>query len=105
MNVIYLHNVVNLDAARHQHQLELSQREIGRIANALIGDHVVSPHLNLALHLGYKPTMTNEEAAVRFVEEQLQLIDEPLATAMLNVMFDRFQLRLSRIPSHLQGGF
>lgn len=105
MNVIYLHNVVNLDAARHQHQLELSQREIRRIAYALLGDHVVSPHFNLALHLGYNPTMTNEQSAVRYVEEQLQLIDEPMAAAMLNVIFDRFQLRLSRAPSHLQGGY
>ncbi len=105
MNVIYLHNVVNLDAARHQHQLELSQREIQRIAYALLGDHVVSPHFNLALHLGYNPAMTNEQSVVRFVEEQLQLIDEPMASAILNIMYDRFQLRLSRMPLHLQGGF
>lgn len=105
MNVINVNNVIRLDVARVRQQNELTKREVERLANALLTSHVVNPHFNLALHLGYDLTLSNKQAAIRFIENQMQQMDSALAEAVIGVMCDRFQQVLTRIPTHLQGGF
>lgn len=97
-------NVINLDAVRLQHQKESSNRLVVRMARALLSTYAVSPDLSLAAVLGYDPTMNNQDALCRFIKEQMRLVDQPLAHAIFNVMCDRFQHLLTRLPAHLHGG-
>ena len=97
-------NVINLNAVRLQHQKECSNRLILRMAQALLSTYSVSPLLDLAAVLGYEQSLTNQEALTRYIKEQMRLVDEPLASAVFNIMCDRFQYMLSRLPAHQQGG-
>lgn len=100
----HIMNVINLDAVRLQHQKECSNRLVVRIARALLSTYAVSPHLNLAAMLGYDPALSNQDALCRYIKEQMRLVDPQLAQAVFNVMCDRFQHLLTRLPSHQHGG-
>lgn len=97
-------NVINLDAVRLQHQKECSNRLVVRISRALLATYAVSPHLNLAAVLGYDLALNNQDALCRYIKEQMRLVDPQLAQAVFNVMCDRFQHLLTRLPSHQHGG-
>lgn len=100
----HIMNVINLDAVRLQHQKECSNRLVVRISRALLATYAVSPHLNLAAVLGYDLALNNQDALCRYIKEQMRLVDPQLAQAVFNVMCDRFQHLLTRLPSHQHGG-
>jgi len=97
-------NIVYLNEARMRRQLEKAQSLVSRIAQALLDGYAIQPELPLAESLGYDMSISNLEALELFVKDQLQLLDEQLAQSVFQVLCDRLQRRLTRMPSHLQGG-
>ena len=96
--------IIYLNEARLRRQLKQSHGLVTRMAIALRDGYAISPDLQLSEILGYDATLSNEKALERFITDQLCLLDEQLAQSVFQVLCDRLQRRLSRMPTHLQGG-
>ena len=96
--------IIYLNEARLRRQLKQSHGLVARMAIALRDGYAISPDLPLSEILGYDATLSNEKALERFITDQLCLLDEQLAQSVFQVLCDRLQRRLTRMPTHLQGG-
>ncbi|MFD0949177.1 hypothetical protein ACFQ0F_02015 [Paraperlucidibaca wandonensis] len=99
MSVHYLHE------ERLRRQVAKAQTLVTRMAKALHDGYCIHPDLSLSETLGYDMALSNIEAMECFVKDQLQLPDEQMAQSIFQVLCDRLQNRLTRLPSHMQGGF
>ncbi len=96
--------VIHLDLERKRRQLSCSQQLVARMAKSLLQTYAVSKDLDLSVHFGYGKQMTNEQAITIWILDVLQSMDQELADKIFPVLCDRFQTKLSRLPTHMHGG-
>lgn len=96
--------IIYLNEERQRRQVKKSHNLVERMARALRDGYAISPSLQLSELLGYESELSNEAALERFIVDQLCVLDEQLAQSVFQVLCDRLQRRLTRMPTHLQGG-
>ena len=96
--------VIHLDVERKRRQLSCSQQLVERMAKSLQQTYALSKDLQLAVYFGYDKRLTNEEAISLWINEVLQSLDQELAERIFPTLCDRFETKLSRLPTHMHGG-